>query len=1476
MSAIVAGSMLLQFGVARADDPVSVPSDLPVPVSTDSPLPVGTDSPLPVETPTTPGVSAPGLMVQGLTADSNANGFIDDVTVQFAVPMSAGLPSKSDGTSPGIYVRDDATGTSYGISSFSWSTVAGQNAGGVARALDIHLVEGSAPDTAATPTVHYVSGGGGLLAADNATEMSSSKVASIDNAAPVLIAASARDAAPLMIFNGNGDMTKFTFSEPVAVLGATPADRIQHLERSIAFTNVSGGNCSADGTGVPGTGNFPTWDAANPTTASDPIDAPATGAFSDTVVVSEKPGTKNSVSIEYPAACRVGIASAPSNTFIVDASPVHNVAAVTPLPASSRYLPLGPASVAVTGATTTDGNFDGKLDGIRATFDSAIDPASLSGALSLFTVSNGGQNVTPATISAVAGNARAVDLAFDSSWDTGAHPTLAYAPAADCATGGAGLKSGTSDTWTCAGAFSGKAVADGAQPVMLGARTADTGPAAAPNGKIDSIHVTFSEPLTTATMLGWTVAGYTPASFTLASDGRSADIGLTEGSASDTGATPAVGYSQASGTAADAASNKLRDASATASDGAPAIIAGATVTDANANGTIDHVAVTFSEPMTDPAPGAAADFKINRPDTGATTTGLGFAADAAANDATLTLATEQPGTGAMNVIYSPSGAQPLTDAAGNQTAAQSIDAKKVTDAAAPVAVVTTNKGPSFATGDLTVIAKFSEPMTDGPVTATFGSDPVPAKTAPDANNSNAHTTNGWVVTGPNAPLDTWEGAYTVGNGFACTVATGCPVTITVIGAQDAATPSNAQGAPGVLQANVDTVAPHVSAPQFSTLQTAGEPAPANTVNMFSEQLKMTAGMPAGEATGGHAEILVDDKTIASGGPYDSSATQASVTTDFSDQTALQTRVSQGAHSVALKLCDAAQNCATTAAVAVSADYVPVRVKLATPNGGQSYAPGDQVAIQWADLGDGLSGVELAFSADGGNSFSTIATLPPTTLNVSTPDVHQSPVDAGAQPVAANGVPVEAPSFTWKVPNVSTSHGRIRALTIDASGNKSSDASVTDFGVGQPAPSPIPSGTPTADPSALPTGAPSDLPTGVPSVQGIPSGVPTGAPTGLPTGTPTLPSSSPSPGTSPSTSPSPSPSPTEAPEVETTGPAPSSQPFVASDKATTVTWQADDNGSLADDPITIEYSEDGGTNWAEINGGNYSHSNDGAEAWRVPKGSSFQTMIRVTVTAASGNSRSDVAGPFVQGVSGYVVDGRGNVLPYGSADARTRESHTMRNDVMRGIAVRPDRTGGYVVQMDGSVWPFATGSAAMPKAPKYTKLSGDLARGLVLRNATSGYVLDAYGRLYPFGGAPAAHPSKTWVGKKYAAGIEMLPGARGGYVLDVNGHLYPFSVGSYKMPAAIRTPALRGTATGFGLRDAKSGWILATDGTLKPFGGAPARASSGTGSKAGAAHLIVVTSDGGYWVDRAGRLHTWGSAWGNPTRTTSSSRVRGAS
>lgn len=1298
------------------------------------------------------------LAVQILTVRTGdfGDGKVDHIRVTFNTGMDAqsALQKSSGEGEPGFEVEG------FQIDRFEW--VAAQ--GTPTTTLLIHLVEQTV-DTAITPAVHYRSGGGGAVAQTAGLgEAEDWTGDAADGAGPVLLSFKVNDQGNANLFNNAADEAWLSFSEPALLTGATPRDQWTSLERAIKFSNDTVTVCQ-DGTADPTQANRfnfpqPTVQAAPNDPAADPVLAPSAGEAVATFHIKRLTATSSGAPIVgTPDYCWAGIDSATGFASHILDGAGNAASAINQLEnVRVRITPVDSKLLVAATADAVSGTADGDIDALRLTFDQRIDDATFEANLGLFEVKNGEEVATVSSFStgSTVDDASVVLGLEDLDWDGAIRPTVSYSKPGDCTNtaGSPGIKSivPSGGSWrACLGSFSLAAI-DGVAPVIARADTLDVDE----DGLLDKLSVKMTEPVTVATGSGWTVNGSAATAAAHPSDGNRVLLSFAEGSTPNTSALPAYAYTtQAAGGGAgvvDSGANQPAAGTRTATHdkAAPRIIEAA-VLDTNADAKIDRLETTYSEQVADPATGSAAGFSV-----------AGNAGSSIARVDGDTLAvTVAPvdGTGAKDVAYTP--AASIADAAGNDATTQAIAAASVKDLAAPRATIIITPTAPLSAGESTVTAAFSEEMlTSVAPTATLGSltvNPV----------SDANHTNGWRIADPTK----WDGTVTIASD-SCAVATGCAVTVSVDGASDDATPANAQ-APASLETEIDTIAP--AAPTLGSLSIGladGETAPADTVNMFVRSLGL-GGTIAADAGNGSAKIVLDgasefglDDAIAEGD------TSVQATKSFADAEAVRALLTDGSHTLALKVCDDAANCSTSADTkAITVDTTAVSMDLTGPAGGNIVEGGSAIDVTW-DAGDetDFDHVELDYSTDGG------ATYP-------------NAID--------HAVTDRDGTRSWTTPEIDSGAVTVRAIAVDASGNKSSAGSDT-FTIDSSAP------------------------------------------------------------------------------VVTLGSVPA---FLPAGEAATIRWNVSDATiDEADEPIVIEYSSNNGSTWQPINAGIYSRDHDGDEVWNVPGGVDYDTKVRVTATDAVGRSATVTSGRLVRGVAGYTVAEGGRVYAFGSAESTTNESLSKSGDWVRGLAMRSNGSAGYVLSSTGRLYPFSTGTATVPAKPKTTAFSGDDARGVVLRSDTSGYILRDTGKIYAFGGAPKARTSGTWT-CDCARGIVLKENGRGGYVLDAYGRLHPFAVGSYSMPKRIQSSKLYDTkkAVGFVLRDSEtSGYILEKTGNVRAFGGAPAVDEVGDGSTKTAVAIVRFTQSSGYWVDNTGRLYTWGSAYGNPTKTAfSSTDARGA-
>ncbi|HUY01359.1 MAG TPA: fibronectin type III domain-containing protein, partial [Candidatus Deferrimicrobium sp.] len=80
--------------------------------------------------------------------------------------------------------------------------------------------------------------------------------------------------------------------------------------------------------------------------------------------------------------------------------------------------------------------------------------------------------------------------------------------------------------------------------------------------------------------------------------------------------------------------------------------------------------------------------------------------------------------------------------------------------------------------------------------------------------------------------------------------------------------------------------------------------------------------------------------------------------------------------------------------------------------------------------------------------------------------------------------------------------------------------------------------------------------------------------------------------------------------------PAGSEFLANGSTISILWAASDLTTVT---IGLEYSPNGGTNWYEINGGVYSHLNDGHEDWTLPALDILECSLRINATDQVGRS-----------------------------------------------------------------------------------------------------------------------------------------------------------------------------------------------------------------------------------------------------------------
>jgi hypothetical protein len=211
------------------------------------------------------------------------------------------------------------------------------------------------------------------------------------------------------------------------------------------------------------------------------------------------------------------------------------------------------------------------------------------------------------------------------------------------------------------------------------------------NGKVDQVVATFSETLATpytAGTFGWTLAN-APSGATLSSvsvAGNAATLTLAEGpGAADTAVgTFTVALAATSGGVRDANGHRSSfSATAPTDKAAPAPVSSPTMQDSTANGKVDRVAITWSEPIAAYSAGNTPWTLANVPSAGTLTSVT------AATGSTATTLNLTEGAGAVNTavgsftVALASSGTGIRDAAGNLT---SFAARSPLDGARPVRV----------------------------------------------------------------------------------------------------------------------------------------------------------------------------------------------------------------------------------------------------------------------------------------------------------------------------------------------------------------------------------------------------------------------------------------------------------------------------------------------------------------------------------------------------------------------------------------------------------------------------------------------------------------------------------------------------------------------------------------------------------------------------------------------------------------------
>ncbi len=642
----------------------------------------------------TPTDGAAPVLVAARTADrGGAPGRIDTLSLLFSEPV-AHTPD-SDGSYP------------FGVTGYEVAA-AGGTTGGV---MDLSLQEGPAADGGVRPPVGYTRGAGAPVRDVTGNEAPSHVFAAVsDGTAPRLIGATTGDADS----DGKLDRVRFDFSETVnsparacpgcgfTVAGLSPQSSLAAagssvqvtvaegalnggLEPTASYGPASGGTVADTAGNVAGATTTPSSDGAPPValsaqtadadsdaridrvqmTFSEPLayagDAAGLTSFAATgySVSSADAAAGSSLTLRLTERPDPDTGSAPSVSYtglggvaLRDANGVEHP--------GRAYAGLTRDAVAPTfvGGQTADldalpGNVAGRVDAVELVYSEEVTGSSNPAFFS----------VPGRTIDSVAFQPDSVKIRvqeISSGFDTDTTVPVSYTPGdvTDVA-------EGPGDTADPAPAANTTAT-DSASPAVVSAETADTG---TPNGKIDRVQVSFSEPVSYSapTPPGISlsdsldvsaVAVDSPTSLTATVDediaangGLMPDVTVDPDSVSDLAATP----NPARAGAFTGTTDGVRPALVTARFGEAA--AGACGT-AAVDGTVDCLRATWSEPVIQPGSHAALSLSD------APLTGLlgGSGADV---DATFAPGPDPDRNREASLDYTGGGAGEVLDVAGN-------------------------------------------------------------------------------------------------------------------------------------------------------------------------------------------------------------------------------------------------------------------------------------------------------------------------------------------------------------------------------------------------------------------------------------------------------------------------------------------------------------------------------------------------------------------------------------------------------------------------------------------------------------------------------------------------------------------------------------------------------------------------------------------------------------------------------------------
>lgn len=361
----------------------------------------------------------------------------------------------------------------------------------------------------------------------------------------------------------------------------------------------------------------------------------------------------------------------------------------------------GAAPVIVAARTADRGGGAARLDGVDLTFSESVShPADGDGS---YPISVSGYAVD--TVSAADGPRVSLSLREGSAPDGGVRPAVGYTRGAGAAVRDAAGNEAAPATL--------EGPADGIAPILLGAVTLDTDV----DGLVDGVRFDFSEPVSHAARpcpgCSFSLESYT-AQFAGAGSGSSVTVTVNE---SGGGGLPVATYAPVGPGVTDVAGNPAAGRSLSTADASPPVAVGAKTVDADSDGRIDRIDVTFSEPVSH---GADLEAPFSLAAAGYTVSRVG---GASGRDLSIFLREGlMPDTGAAPAIaYTGAGGQALTDLNGIEHAVRAYPGLTRDDAAPHFEEArTADAAPAEGNGRLDAVdLVFSEEMVGDAATQPF-------------------------------------------------------------------------------------------------------------------------------------------------------------------------------------------------------------------------------------------------------------------------------------------------------------------------------------------------------------------------------------------------------------------------------------------------------------------------------------------------------------------------------------------------------------------------------------------------------------------------------------------------------------------------------------------------------------------------------------------------------------------------------------